>query len=108
MMAVDAGDPVAIDVVRTAGEALGTSAGFLVNILDPESLIIGGGLGQARGLYWASFVTSTRSHIWSNTTRDLPILSAALGTNAGLVGAAAMILQKQQEATDESKERSNR
>jgi hypothetical protein len=34
-------------------------------------------------------VASTREHIWAAATRELPILPAALGTNAGLIGAAA-------------------
>ncbi|NLE43705.1 MAG: ROK family protein [Chloroflexi bacterium] len=84
-----AGDPAAVDVVRSAGEALGVTAGFLVNVLDPEILVVGGGLGLAGGLYWESFLASTRCHIWSDVNRDLPIVPAALGVDAGLIGAAA-------------------
>jgi glucokinase len=84
-------DPVAIQVVRSAGEALGNSVGFLINILDPEAVIVGGGLGLTGGLYWSSFVASTRKHIWSDTTRHLRILPALLGTEAGLIGAAATV-----------------
>lgn len=84
-----AGDAVAVDVVCTAAEALGVTAGFLVNVLDPEILVVGGGLGLAGGLYWDGFVASTRAHIWSDVNRDLPIVPAVLGVDAGLVGAAA-------------------
>ena len=87
------GDPIAQEVVRSAGAALGNTAGFLVNVLDPQALIVGGGLGLARGTYWDSFVTSTRKHIWSDVSRDMPIVSAALGADAGLVGAAATVWQ---------------
>jgi len=84
-------DRVAIRVVQSAGEALGNSLGFLINLLDPEAVIVGGGLGLTGGLYWSSFVASTRKHIWSDTTRGLPILPALLGTDAGLIGAAATV-----------------
>jgi glucokinase len=87
--AADAGDPCARQVLQTAGEALGVSVGWLVNVLDPEAGIIGGGLGLAGGLYWESFVAAARAHIWAETSRDLPILTAALGRDAGLIGAAA-------------------
>jgi len=84
-------DPVATQIVQSAGEALGNSVGFLINLLDPEAVIVGGGLGLAGGLYWNSFVDSTRRHIWSEVTRGLPILPARLGADAGLVGAAATV-----------------
>lgn len=86
--AADSGDPEARAVVRSGGRALGASLGGLVNILDPEVLIVGGGLGSAGGLYWASLVESTREHIWADASRGLPILRASLGPDAGLIGAA--------------------
>jgi glucokinase len=94
LAAVEAGDPVAREVVRTAGEALGNCVGFLVNVLDPEAVIVGGGLGLAGGLYWDRFIAATRAHIWAESSRDLPILPAALGVDAGLVGAATAIWQR--------------
>jgi glucokinase len=86
--AAEAGEAGACEVVHSAGRALGASLGWLVNILDPEVLIVGGGLGLARGRYWDSLVESTRAHIWSAASRDLPILRASLGPDAALVGAA--------------------
>ncbi|HNB53928.1 MAG TPA: ROK family protein, partial [Anaerolineales bacterium] len=82
------GDARAEEVIRSAGAALGNSVGWLVNVLDPEAVIVGGGLGLAGNLYWQAFEASTRAHIWSDTTRPLPILPARLGVDAGLIGAA--------------------
>jgi len=92
--AAEAGDAKAIHVLQTAGAALGNSVAFLANVLDPEAIVVGGGLGAASGLYWDSFVASTRQHIWSETTRTLPIVQASLGADAGLIGAAACVAQK--------------
>ncbi len=91
LAAVATGDSAAIEIVQTAGAALGNSVGWLVNVLDPEAVIVGGGLGLAGGLYWDSFIASTRAHIWSDATRELPIRPAALGADAGLIGAAAAL-----------------
>lgn len=91
--AAAAGDSIAEKIVRSSGEALGNSIGFLVNILDPEAVIVGGGLGLAGGLYWDSFMHSTRRRIWSEVSRDLPIVQAQLGSDAGLIGAAALFRQ---------------
>jgi glucokinase len=86
---VAAGDRAAEEIVRTAGEALGVSVAWLVNSLDPEAVVVGGGLGLAGGLYWDAFVGSTREHVWSEDVRGLPILMASLGGESGIVGAAA-------------------
>jgi glucokinase len=90
LAAAGAGDEEAAAIVRSAGEALGSGVGFLVNVLDPEAVIVGGGLGLAGGLYWVSFVRATRAHVWNDATRGLPILMVALGADAGLVGAAVL------------------
>jgi glucokinase len=87
--AAASGDPEAVQVVRSAGIALGVVVAFLVNVLDPEAVIVGGGLGLAGGLYWSAFVEAARQHIWAPTTRGLPLLPAALGADAGVIGAAA-------------------
>ena len=89
--AAKSGDPIAQEIVRSAGAALGNSVGFLINVLDPQAVVVGGGLGLADGLYWDSLVASTRKHIWSDVSRNLPILHAELGADAGLIGAAAII-----------------
>ena len=94
LAAAVAGDPEAAHVVRSAGEALGASVGLLVNVLDPEAVVLGGGLGLSVGPYWESFIAATRQHIWSEVHRNLPIVRAATRLNAGLIGAAAAAWKK--------------
>ena len=90
LAAADRGDPSAAQIVRDAAEALGSTIGFLVNVLDPEAVVIGGGLGLAGGLYWNALTDAVRRHVWAEMTRELPIVPAELGTDAGLIGAAAI------------------
>jgi glucokinase len=85
--AAAAGDEQAIEIVRTGGTALGATAGLLVNVLDPEAIVVGGGLGLRDGLYWECFLHSTREYIWADARRNLPIQHAALAEN-GVIGAA--------------------
>ena len=44
-------DGAAVEVVESGGEALGAAVGWLVNVLDPEAVVVGGGLGLSGGLY---------------------------------------------------------
>jgi len=89
------GDKDASEILTSAGEALGVSAAFLVNVLDPSMIVVGGGLGTAGGLYWDSFQRSCREHVFADNSRQLPIVTAKLGVDAGLVGAAAVVFVEQ-------------
>jgi glucokinase len=88
LQAATAGDEAALSAIHTAAGALGVSIGWLVNVLDPAAIVIGGGLGSASGTYWDQMVASAREHIWSDASRSVPIVPAALGPAAGLIGAA--------------------
>ena len=90
LKAADRGDPAAARAVRDAAEALGSGIGFLLNVLDPEAVVVGGGLGLAGGTYWGALTGAVRRHVWAETTRTLPIVQAERGTDAGLIGAAAV------------------
>ena len=82
------GDRDAAMIVQSAADALGSVLGLLINALDPEAVIVGGGLGSTEGLYWETLLASTRRHIWSDVNRDLPIVHALTGPRAGIIGAA--------------------
>jgi glucokinase len=84
----DRGDDLARDIVTSAGAAVGAAIGQLVNMLDPSAIVIGGGLGLIEGYYRKSLVNAMREHIWSFLHRDIPVISAKLGNDAGIIGAA--------------------
>jgi predicted NBD/HSP70 family sugar kinase len=81
------GVPAAVEVVDEATETLGSFLALLVNVVDPEAVVVGGGLGSARGAYWEGLVRATRDHIWADHVRTLPIVQGRLGPDAGLIGA---------------------
>ena len=84
----EAHHPPAVQALQSSATVLGAALGNLINTLDPEALILGGGIGCTKGLFHRQLIEATRRNIWSDAHRDLPILTAQLGTNAGLVGAA--------------------
>ena len=92
LAAASQGEPAARRVIADAGESLGGMLGTLVNVLDPHAIIVGGGLGSAPGAYFELIDATTRATIWSDTQRNLPILRASFGADAGLVGAGLVAL----------------
>jgi glucokinase len=91
--AAERGDVQAIEIIRSAGSALGVTAALLVNVFDPEAIVVGGGLGLCNGPYWECFLSSTRERIWAEARRDLPIHHAAHADN-GVIGAALSFWRK--------------
>jgi glucokinase len=63
--------------------------GQLINILDPEILVIGGGVGSNPEIN-KRIGELTRPFIFADLARDLPIVPAALGDNACAIGVAAL------------------
>lgn len=90
--ASQAGDARASAILQSGGRALGEAIAFSVNLLDPEAVILGGGVGLNEGAYRAALETGMRSQIWFEDARDLPLLDAELGAQAGVVGAASAAL----------------
>jgi glucokinase len=93
LIAAEQGDLSALKVIKQAGACVGSTIGLLVSVLDPHAVIVGGGLGSSRGLYWDSLVRTARDHIWSDRHRDLPIVQGSLGADAGAIGAAVKARQ---------------
>jgi glucokinase len=86
--AAERGDARAVAVLERAVLALAVNIGLAVNVLDPEALVLGGGLALAGGAYGDALESAIRAHVWAGETRGLPILRARLGADSALIGAA--------------------
>jgi glucokinase len=80
-------DPARAALVDCAAVALGLALAALVNALDPEAVVVGGGLGLV-DTYRERAVAAARREIDHERTRELPIVPAQLGERSGLIGAA--------------------
>ncbi|MEV7007094.1 ROK family protein [Streptosporangium sp. NPDC051022] len=87
-----AGDEIALAAMNRAGRALGLAIASAVNLCDLDVVTIGGGLSQAGHLLFGPLETTFRDHTRMEFARRTRILPAALGQDAGLIGAAALIL----------------
>jgi glucokinase len=86
------GHPIGVAAMRRAGGALGIAIASAAQLCDLEVVAIGGGLAQAGPLLFDPLEEALRTHAGLPSARDVPVVAAALGQSAGLIGAAALIL----------------
>lgn len=89
------GDALAISAFSRAGHYLGIAVANFLAIFDPSILIFGGGVSQVGDLLFKPFEESLRQHVFHPHYLDnLVITKAALGDDAGLLGALALARMK--------------
>ena len=92
--AARSGEPIAVRAMQDMGRSLGIGIANLINIFNPEMVVIGGGVRDA----WDLFIDATRDEIrrraFEYPAERTKILPSVLGDDAGMVGAAAVALQK--------------
>ncbi len=89
-----AGDKLASELLENAGNQLGKKVAFLVNLLNPEVVVIGGGVEQAGSIFMDSAKRTVHSWAREENIRNLKIVPARLGENAVAMGAACLVLQR--------------
>ncbi len=89
--ALDHGDELAQDLVDRAIEALGTGVASAVNLIDPEAVIIGGGLGVRFGeRFMEPLMREMKKHLFVDE-RPPAIRVASLGDLGGAIGASLLV-----------------
>ncbi|MGC8460919.1 MAG: ROK family protein [Candidatus Dormibacteria bacterium] len=93
-MAARAGDAVALEIYHEAARALGRMLGGLINLINPELIVIGGGLIQAHEIIFQPMIDAVAEMAFEVPRKDTKIVIAGLGTDAGLVGAVAWAMHE--------------
>ena len=89
------GDPQARRILGQVGRRLGEGIAGLVNILDPEIVVVGGGVAEAGDLLLGPAREAFVGAVEDPAGRPpVPLLPAALGNDAGAIGAALLALQE--------------
>lgn len=93
-LAVDAGrgHEVATRAMERAGSALGIAIASATHLCDLDVVTVGGGLSQAGSLLFDPLERAFRRHARMGFARGVRVVPARLGQEAGLVGAAALVL----------------
>lgn len=85
------GDGAAKEVLWEVGEYLGIVFSGLVNFLNPEAIIVGGGIAEAGALIFDPIVEVVRKRAMPIPAQAVHIIPAQLGERAGVVGAALLV-----------------
>lgn len=85
------GDPIGRAALERAGRALGLALAAATALCDLDLVIVGGGLSQAGPLLLVPLEETLRRHTRLDFARRVGVQPAALGQQAGLVGAAALV-----------------
>ncbi|HEX3669461.1 MAG TPA: ROK family protein [Acidimicrobiia bacterium] len=88
--ALKAKDPLTVELIDEAVEALGAGIASVVNLLDVEAVIIGGGIGVRLGEPYAKRITKKMHKHLFNADRPPDVMVAALGDFGGAIGAALL------------------
>ncbi|HEY5981969.1 MAG TPA: ROK family protein [Anaerolineales bacterium] len=90
--AADDGDEVARGALSDAGSALGTGMAGLINILNPEKIILGGPVSIAGDYLLPSIRKSAEQRAMPGIVAQTEINLSAFGPDASLIGAAAVVI----------------
>jgi glucokinase len=88
----NAGDEAAVEIMGRVGDMLGEALVGLVNILNPQAIVIGGGIGESCPLVSQRAAACVATEALAGR-RDVKVLTAELGNDAGVAGAAALAFE---------------
>jgi glucokinase len=93
--AIEEGEKMVEGVVRKAAYYTGIAAGNLINVLSPEALVLGGGLVEAMPVLYMEEVTrAVKDHAMPFLRKGVRIVTAKLGDDATVMGAARLIAER--------------
>ncbi len=91
--ACELGDRLALQTWRRAGEKVGLALVSVVNLLNPEKIVVGGGIAKA-GRWLLEPMRQTVQRRAMRDVAHVSIVPAQLGASAGLIGAALLAQEK--------------
>lgn len=93
------GDELALEVMRATGTALGMSLAWVVSILSPEVIVIGGGGSAAGDLILEPMHHEMKRRLLKDYFGKFSVKLAELGDDAGLIGSAMYALKRSSSKT---------
>ena len=84
------GDRNSLAFWQQYGKTLGAGIASLVYVLTPEAVILGGGISASAEYFFPATLAEIQRRVHPSSRVGLKLLKAALGNNAGMIGAAKL------------------
>jgi glucokinase len=94
-----AGDPLAKQVLQETVELLSLWLSNIVDLLEPDVVIIGGGVAAMLAPFFGDIASGIANYCIISCCREIPLLKAHYGEDAGIAGGAALCLEYVQPVT---------
>ncbi|SES84390.1 ROK family protein [Anaerobranca gottschalkii] len=85
------GDKICLDIIKDVANNLGLAIANVINILNPQMIIIGGGVAAAGDILFKPLEEVVAKRALKDLYKDVEIVPAQLGNDAGIIGAAALV-----------------
>jgi glucokinase len=92
VQAANEGDEAAVAVMSHVGDMLGEALVGIVNVLNPQAIVVGGGIGESCPLVLKRAADRIAKEALAGR-RDVRVLVAELGNDAGVAGAGALAFE---------------
>lgn len=86
------GDREAIEIYQLTGRLLGVGIANIVNLFDPEIVVLGGGVMHSKDLFYSELNDSLKERALQYNLKNLEIKEAKLGKDTGVMGAVAVAM----------------
>ena len=87
-------DKIAQEIIKEAAFSLGIKISFMINLLNPDTVIIGGGMERAGDLFLEGCSHSVKKFAFNEMKRSCKITLSHLGADATSVGAALLVFKE--------------
>ncbi len=88
------GDTVAEEILLDVGLCLGAFFTSLVNIFNPEIIVIGGGIAQDAEIIFETIRDAIKKRAMKKLAENVKVVPAGLGSETGIISAGALLFQK--------------
>ena len=97
--AANQGDKLGRSIMEKTGEYLGTGVANIINLFNPELVIVGGGVARAGDLIFEPLKKAVQERAFSVSAEVAKIIPVSLGKDCTVIGAAALVLKEMFEIT---------